>query len=170
MAGRTKMYSSRNAVTSVMRRMGIKREDYGRFIKKMGSKQFVFYCLDAKESLEKVEEEIKITPAPRFAPVFGKSCIVAPKKTHPRRRRPKALVVSDKKTPRKSITQTCKTLILEGWSDEEIFKVLQRDFGTKDHQKWYPSWNRCAMRRNRELPPAVDPLRQDKMATHIVED
>lgn len=78
-----------------------------------------------------------------------------------------------KTVSRGTIADTCRKMICEGYSNEEILAALKRKFGRRNfggHKRYYPSWYRCELRRKGELPPAFDTVRKDQSAVHKFED
>lgn len=72
-----------------------------------------------------------------------------------------------------TISNMCREMILNGYSNTEIFTALQEKFGEDrigTNQRHYPSWYRCALRREGRLPPAFDCVNQDPNAVHKFED
>lgn len=73
-----------------------------------------------------------------------------------------------KKAPRKSMTRFCKDMILRGFDNAAIFEMMKTEFSATEKHRYYPSWNRCFLRRSGQLPPAFDPINQDPNAIHVL--
>ena len=46
-----------------------------------------------------------------------------------------------------TISSTCRSMILAGKTNEEIWSVLRRVFKVDDKKKNYPTWYRCEVKR-----------------------
>lgn len=135
-ADTVKFYTRRDTATTMLRKLGIKSTNYNDFIEVLADGRFACHIARAELSLKK--------------PV---------KSTRP---------VKDKPAVRTgAISDICRTMILDGKTNAQIFTALQTKFGDErfdEGKRHYPGWYRCQMRRNGELPAALDTARQSKHA------
>lgn len=126
----TKTYTARDSATSALRKLGLQARDYNLFITKVGDK---FEC---KLGAAAAHLESLKNPAPKAE--------AKPAKTATKKAEPKAKKVG--------ISATARELILAGKTNQEVWAVLQTQFNLDDSKKHYPTWYRCEMKRNGQLP------------------
>lgn len=118
-----KFYKRRDSATSFMRKLGIKPRDYDLFITK--TEDGVEFNVElAKQHATKLKAQA--TP----------------------KRRPKAKTAESDKT---CCAVACD-LVIQGYSNQAIWEVIQPMFNLDDKKRHYPSWYRCYMRRIGKLP------------------
>jgi len=73
-----------------------------------------------------------------------------------------------------TISSLCRSMILDGKTNEEILTALREEFGEErigPEKRSYPCWYRCELRRKGELPPAFETSTQlNSNAIHRFED
>lgn len=117
----TKTYSRRDSATSALRKMGIDKKDYDKFITKvaggvlceLGSAQL--HLNNAKPKSEKSKEKAK---------KGGK-----------------------KTSSRRTVSSVIRGLIEDGLSNKEIWEKVKSEFKLDDAKRSYPAWYRSEMRR-----------------------
>jgi hypothetical protein len=123
-----KVLKRRDSATSVLRKLGIKPCDYNFFIEKMEDGRFACQVGRAEQHLE-TQKGLK-TKSVRTS-IDGSKI---------------------------SMTAFCKQEILNGKSNQEIYQMMVEYYGDDitEEKKYYPSWNRCELRRKGLLPAAFD--------------
>ena len=130
-----KFYTRRDSATTVLRKLGIKPRDYDFFIEKTSDGQFACQIAKAQMHLKSLTEAAK--PAeekPAFEPKAVKS--VKSKSTKP--------VAATKSS---GISAMARSMIADGYSNQEIWEKLKSEFKLDDSKKHYPTWYRCEMKR-----------------------
>jgi hypothetical protein len=51
-----------------------------------------------------------------------------------------------------TVAEVACRLILEGKTNDEVWKVLKEQFNLDDKKKYYPGWHRANLKRRGELP------------------
>lgn len=145
-----KNYSRRDSATSALRKMGIKSDQYNKFIKTNDDGSVDCNISAAKKSLS--------------GPVKSKGKVT--------KKRGKKAATSKAVRPinTETISGLCRSMILDGKDNESILKALKKKFGAKrfEDKSHYPAWYRCELRRAGELPPAFDPSKRNPNAEHRI--
>lgn len=131
-----KFYTRRDSATTVLRKLGIKPRDYDFFIGKTPDGQFACHIVAAQKHLESLIEAAK--PAeekPAFEPKAVKS--VKPAKS------PKPVAAAKSS----GISAMARSMIADGYSNQEIWEKLKSEFKLDNSKKHYPTWYRCEMKR-----------------------
>jgi hypothetical protein len=119
-----KIFARRDSATALLRKMGIKSEDYNKFIDKNADGTVGVDVIGAKASL-----------APKLA---GKATVVPPSKTGSVILRPQ---------PGQTTTSYIRSLITAGHTNSEIWQACQEFLGFEKNKSYYPAWNRSKMRK-----------------------
>lgn len=137
----SKVYTRRDSVTAILRKMGIDKEAYSKFIKVVDGGFQLNMKMEASEPAKPVKAK---------APAAKKSG----KKSQP----PVKVVYEEITEPSKAyrvdpnnITNTIKTLILDGKTNKEIWDIIQPSFKMEDNKRHYPAWYRSQMKRKGQL-------------------
>lgn len=125
----SKIYSSRDSATAVLKKLGIEKKDYSMFIEKKDGK---FICYTEKAKLYLVGSK----PA---APAPAVSDTVTVKKLK------KAGI------KRVTVSSMARDMILRGKTNEQVWDALKSNFKLDDSKKHYPGWYRAALKRSGEL-------------------
>jgi len=145
-----KLVKTRDAATSILRKLGINSRDYSLFITKTpgglfevdSDKASAHLKAPAKHSLGLVTE-----PAPAKEPVIirdsGKVKAVS--------RTAVVQKMLDSTAPKVSISGLAEQLLLEGKTNAETWAALKERFKLGDDKKHYPSWYRSRLRRQGRL-------------------
>lgn len=125
-----KIYSSRDGATAALRKIGVASPNYPLYLNKTTDGRWAANLTAAYEDGEKEK----------------------------RKRTKKQAIVKQVAAQQrgKSVSSVCKQLILEGKSNAEVWDVVRKKFELGDDKKYYPAWNRSALRRNGELPKELD--------------
>lgn len=116
----TKTYSSRDSATALLKKMGVAKIDYNKFIDKANGKYTVKVHLVTEAQAEMTSIE---------------SRIAAIKK------------VRSKKPAKRTVSGACRELILAGRSNDEVWAAVKAEFKLADGKKSYPSWYRSDLKR-----------------------
>lgn len=133
-----KFYARRDSATTVLRKLGVKPRDYDFFIEKTSDGQFVCQIVKAQLHLKALTEAAK--PAeekPAFEPKAVKSAKSKPVKS------PKPVAAAKSS----GISAMARSMIADGYSNQEIWEKLKSEFKLDDSKKHYPTWYRCEMKR-----------------------
>lgn len=160
----TKTYTRRDSATSVLRKMGINSRDYNLFISKNDDGSVTLDLSAAESHVSPVVEDDK--PAAKKKKPSKKT---SSKKTS------KKAEAKEPVTDRVTISGMCRSMILDGSSNEDILEALRTEFGEErfgPEKNHYPTWYRCELRRKGELPPAFDNnvVGKDDGSIHKFED
>ena len=176
----SKVYTRRDSAVAVLRKMGIDKESYSRFIEPVDGG----FKLNLKPAA-KVVEEPKVELPPKKSESERQSIVrtrrdaatadlrrMGIKKEDYDRfidKRPEGFVVKLKLAqeylesvkPRKSpvlkrvtCSGRCRELILEGKTNEQAWLIIQKEFNLNNDKKHYPSWYRSQMKRKGLLKDA----------------
>ena len=142
-----RVVKTRDAATSVLRKLGLKPPTYGLFLKKLEDGR---YEID----LPKIHEAgyaVSGGKAPKAAkPAKAKAAAKTVKaKTTKAAKEPKA--PKDPKDRRVTVSSVAEELILAGKSNDEVFAELKAKFKLDDSKKSYPSWYRCRLKRQGKI-------------------
>jgi len=150
---KSKLYTRRDTVVAILRKMGIDKANYNKFISTPTSGTESGFYVDVVAA----EASLKPTKKPQ------------PKQKEPKSKEPtpKAKVKaksnstvhdeldaessSTKPTSGKSISKIIQDMILNGMTNQQIWDVLKQQYGLDDSKKYYPAWNRSEMRRSGKL-------------------
>lgn len=133
-----KIVKSRDAATSILRKMGITARDYNLFITKLDSGDF---------SCRVALAERHLRPKPPEPPPVVKE-------RKPRIQGPH--VLNGCSTNPNSVSTVVRRAILNGRSNQDIWEEIREKFNLDDKKKYYPSWYRCDLRRKGLLPAEAD--------------
>ena len=141
-----KIYTRRDSATAVLRKAGIDKADYAKYIqvveggfaiedprfpavKKTVKKPAAETVVDSKK------RATKKTAKPPVKVVYEE--VTAPKKAY--------------RVDANNITNTIKNLIRDGKTNKEIWEIIQPQFNMGEDKRHYPSWYRSQMKRKGEL-------------------
>lgn len=133
-----RFYKTRDSATSMLRKIGVQARDYNLFIEKMSDGQVACKVALAEMHLESLKN-----PAPKAAEPKTKA--VKAVKTAKK-------AAAEPKAKRAGISATARELILAGKTNQEVWAILKEQFNLDDSKKHYPTWYRCEMKRNGQLP------------------
>lgn len=156
------VYKRRDSVVTLLRKMGIDKESYYKFIEavdggfklNMSAPTKPSAKVKAKEVAKAKAEDAAIKPLKdkikANAKVVAKTIVKA--KKVPTVVRYEEIKAPKKPTkPRDKNTETCsyvaRAMITDGKTNAEVWAVIQPRFNLTDAQKHYPSWYRSAMKR-----------------------
>lgn len=136
-----RIVGKRDSATSILRKLGLKPNAYGLFMKQLEDGRWEVDLPKVYEQgygvtdATKAPKPVKEKKSPVAEPLPGKG----EKPTKP------------KKEPKVSISSVAEKLILEGLSNEAVWHVLKEQFKLDDSKKSYPSWYRCRLKRQGKL-------------------
>ena len=135
-----KTYTRRDSCTAILRKMGIKPQEYNFFIDVAGDK---FTCRTDKAAshLEQLREQTLATANKRMNDAAKADHAAKP-----------ARVKRTKGVHKESISGVARELISVGRTNEEVWGALKARFGLDDSKKHYPAWYRAEMVRAGALP------------------
>jgi hypothetical protein len=137
-----RIVKTRDAATAVLRRLGIKPQEYGLFIKKLDVDLFEI-------DLPKIHEAGPVNSGGKAA---LKSLKPAKAKVVIKTVKEKAVKAPrDHKDRRVTVSSVAEELILGGMSNENVFAELKARFKLDDSKKSYPSWYRCRLKRQGKI-------------------
>src|SRR5574337_404406 len=117
-----KNVKTRDAATSILRKMGIAKSDYDLFITKRASEN---------------------TPNSNY---FAVDIHLAAEHLKPKTENPKK--TSQNSTEKRvSCASVAREMILSGKTNAEVWPVIKAQFNLDDSKKHYPAWYRCELRR-----------------------
>lgn len=132
-----KFYTRRDSATTVLRKLGIKPRDYDLFIEKTSDGQFGCQIAKAQMYLKSLVEAAK--PAEE-KPAFGPKAVKSVKSKS-------AKPATATKSKPSGISAMARSMIADGYSNQEIWEKLKSEFKLDDSKKHYPTWYRCEMKR-----------------------
>jgi hypothetical protein len=166
-ANTTKTFSSRSSATGALKKLGIQKEDYNRFIIKTSDGKLTVNVQAAVNYIKNLEAEAlaaknKATaPKPAApkpaAPVSDKDQL----KALAAKAKDKASKVAElaktkdaekkaKKSREGTVSDICRKFIIEDpkRSNADVWALLKKQFPTlPEEHKWYPAWYRSQLRR-----------------------
>lgn len=152
---KVKVVKTRDSATNVLRKLGVKRPAYNLFITKLETGSW-------EVNLPKVHEAgYAIGPTKLVQPpvTLAKAEKAAKRAKKTEKKLPVEKPVKFKKeevvkapVERKvSISSVAEAMILDGKTNEEVFKALQLQFKLDDGRKTYPSWYRSRLKRQGKM-------------------
>jgi hypothetical protein len=145
----SKIYTRRDSITTILRKAGIDKAHYNDYIIKLDDFSFKLSPEFYEKSSAKAEVKAEKKPTSKPAKEH---------KTKPSRKMPVKVVYEEVTAPAKAyrvdpnnITNTIKTLILDGKSNKEIWDIVQPQFDMDDTKRHYPAWYRSQMKRKGQL-------------------
>jgi hypothetical protein len=148
-----RVVKTRDSATTILRKLGIKQRDYNFFVKKMDDGTFQCDAGAAKKHLE----DLTATPTKKVVTgsfsdllsLAGKESDKPKNKGGGRRYGDPSVKVE---VVCKGIGEICKTMILAGKSNKEIWDHIRDRFQLQDNKKrGYAAWYRGYMKRTGEL-------------------
>lgn len=127
----------RDSATAALRKLGVGKHDYNRFIRPTGDGKFEFHIGEAKKAVGNTDTKV----AEKVSPKAGKKT-GAEDKPATREHKPRV----------GSVSATAQALILDGKTNDEVWHALQKKFGLDESKRGYPSWYRSYLRRLGILP------------------
>ena len=137
----SKIYATRDSTTSLLRRMGVAKEQYNNFIVKNEGGQFEVNIAKAEKHLKSLVKAAE--------PVAAKEKPAASPKAET-----KEVPKTDEKpvrAARHTVSSVARQLILEGKTNEEVWKAIKSEFKLDNSKKHYPAWYRSELRRAGKL-------------------
>lgn len=153
-----KSYSRRDSATALLRKMGVEKVDYNKFIAVVdivaGSHVVgVEYHVDvtaAEGHVAQIKPDMldhgqDVQPEPTVEPeAIPKSPVAEPKAT-------KKVVEPTKTAEEMTVSDVARTMILAGKTNKEVWATIKAQFNLDDSKKSYPSWYRCELKRKGQL-------------------
>jgi hypothetical protein len=153
----TKTYTTRDSATSLLRKLGIDKSDYGKFIKPATHQDSAIFIVDitaAEQHLsgkpsvavpavpKKKPASVPTTPTDTKKPLKG----TTPRETkHDTTRR-------GKHDRGRTVSSVARELILQGLDNNAVFAKLVDEFKLDADKKYYPAWYRSELRGKGLLP------------------
>jgi hypothetical protein len=129
-----KVYTRRDSATAVLKKLGVAPRDYNMFIEKLPGDQHRLKLRAATEHVEGV--------VPATSPVAPATAAKAQKEKGEE---------AAAKSKSVSVSAFMQQLILEGLTNEEVWKRAKPLYKLNDNKKHYPAWYRSHLRRNGKL-------------------
>lgn len=162
----TKVYTRRDSATACLKKLGVRKENYNEFITKHEDDEGVLFEVNISGAEEQVlknqqaasrEERRAIETPPPVERRAGMADLVAAQSATAEALKETvktlaAIKHTSKKTskPRageRTVSSVARALVVEGLSNEEIWKQLKHEFKLDASKKHYPSWYRSEARR-----------------------
>lgn len=148
-------YTRRDSATAALRKLGIEKTDYHRFIDVLKDEDGTLFVVDvdaakafvARAAAPKVVVPVKLDPvgnseaAKRTAAQKGSSKAIT-RSTSPKGGRPVAV-----KSATRSVSSVARALLAAGKTNEQVWAVIKAEFKLDDGKKGYPAWYRAEMLR-----------------------
>jgi hypothetical protein len=125
-ADAVRFVKTRDAATSILRKLGIKPRDYNFFIEKTTGEKLAVQIAVAQAHLQALTQPAK--PAPK-----------APE--------PKATETKAPKTRARSCSSAARELILAGKTNDEVWAAISAEFDLDAKKRGYPAWYRFQLRK-----------------------
>lgn len=143
----TKTVKTRDAATTILRKLGINSRDYNLFIDKTDA-GFIVNIRAATDHVAQVEaQKAAAQPAPKKQPKV-KADEPTGKLNLPGRK------ITEKPADKESVSGYCRRMIKAGYTNNEIFMAMQEHFDAPASKRYYPSWYRWELRKNEEAAKA----------------
>ena len=148
----SKSFARRDSATALLRKMGIDKADYNKFITAKGDSFVVDVAAAEKSAIKGAEQAAVSAGEAKSKKATTKPAKKAePKATEkaPAKKAAKQFAnpVDQAPTPGQTTTNYVRTLISAGHTNAEIFDALKRFKDFDDSKSYYPAWNRWAMRK-----------------------
>lgn len=169
-----KVVKTRDAATSVLRKLGVKARDYNLFIvkdKKSGEFKIniILAAKHLKDLNDQMMKETKVSDDTRTigGKTIGKTLARNPmlmdalndkwngkkvgKKEKALLEKKEQDLLDAAKAPKvkpRSVTSVAKEMVLAGCTNKEIWLVIKEEFSLSDSKKYYPAWYRHTMRKS----------------------
>ena len=158
----TKVYTRRDSATACLKKLGVTKEDYDKFITKHKDDEGDLFEVDitaVKASIvssSKSEPRAIETPPPVERRAGMADLVAAQSATAEALKETVKTLAAIKHTSKKTskpragertVSRVARALVVEGLSNEEIWKQLKHEFKLDDSKKHYPSWYRSEARR-----------------------
>jgi hypothetical protein len=170
----SKPYKRRDSVTAILRKMGINKSDYSKFIMEdengyhlnmdpgngvpvvaIEQAKAVKKAVAKKEAKEKARAEAKPSrssmPEQNHMPVKSKKVTKSSKVAKVVYEDYSTKVRQPYRKNTDNITNVCRDLIKQGKTNEEVWVVIKEKFDLDDKKRTYPSWYRSRMRSAGEI-------------------
>ncbi len=136
-----KVYLKRDGAAAALRKAGVPREDYDKFIVKV----------EGGFEVELPDLAIAPTAKDLVAGSKTKDGGPAPKKiTKPKGKPVKKAKAKSDKPARISIGSVVRDLVKAGKDNDAIWKAIKAQFKLDDTKKWYPAWYRADVARRKK--------------------
>ena len=159
----TKVYTRRDSATAALKKIGVQKEDYSKFITKHTDDDGDLYEVDlvaAKASLD-IQEEPALerraveTPPPVERRAGMADLVAAQSATAEALKETAKTLASIKPAPARrpqrqagrTVSSVARELIVSGKSNDEVWKALKNEFKLDDGKKHYPAWYRSEAKR-----------------------
>jgi hypothetical protein len=139
MGGRMRTVKTRDAATSILRKLGVTSREYNLYIQKTDAGFVVQETLARKSVVKEVVVDLLTTKDVELKPAAPEAKPAVKPAAPPT------------KQPRLSISGTAEQLLLAGKSNAETWAELKAKFKLGDDKKHYPSWFRSRLRRQGRL-------------------
>lgn len=135
----SKVVKTRDSAVAVLRKLGVKKEDYSKFVTKVDG--------GFRVEITKAKANIAKPTKPEVVKPMGKRAKAAAAKAA----KP-ALPPKEKKI---TVTSVTEGLIQSGKSNPDVWAVIKGQFKLSDDKRWYPSWFRSRLKRQGKLTIAA---------------
>ena len=143
-----KIFETRKLAVGQLRELGVAPSKFTQYVKLRADGQYDCDIDQAKADLAATPAVGKVKkPAAKKAPAKKAPAKKAPAKKAPAKKKAAAKKAADPKKDRVSVSSTCREMILAGKTNEQIWKVIQKEFNLDDSKKYYPAWNRSDMKK-----------------------
>lgn len=153
-----KTLKTRDSAVAVLRKMGIEKANYSKFIAETDDGQFAVKITEAEKSLGKKSDQ-PMTPsvedvkrAEKARKIFVEAVEEKKKKINKppvknTRRQPRRDVPQGKAAPEENQSQYIRRLIREGYTNQEVWVAFSREFDAPATSKYFPAWYRWKLRK-----------------------
>lgn len=150
-----KTYARRDSVTAVLRKMGIDKADYHKYIQ-CNYSDGTFTLIEPTyitRPVKDVESKICTDCSTVLPPVhLNQTNDGILHYEHHRATDPKSIAIKDNtKKSRRTVSSAAREYILAGHDNKKVFDLLKKEFGLDDSKKSYPCWYRSDMKRKNQI-------------------
>lgn len=144
--GNIKKYSKRDSATAFLRKNGVSKENYDKYIHQEAAPgEDAVYCVNVALLNEDLSGVEKIVSGPTMTrpqkPLVKKE--KSDKKEKTNKAKGRGVVI----TTAHNVSNICREMIINGFTNEEVWDTIKDEFNLDDNKKYYPSWYRCELRR-----------------------
>jgi len=148
-----KVFATRSSATATLKKLGVQKDEYDRFISKVNGKFSVDVPM-AERHIKQLEAAVLAQQKPAEKSAEKPADMMQELAAKGRAKAAAAELVKKDKAPRVSVSSVARELILAGKSNTEVFAALQKQFKLDDKKKSYPAWYRADMTRKGLLKKA----------------
>lgn len=143
-------YARRDSATTALRKLGIDKADYHRFIDVLKDEDGTLFVVDTDAAKAHLKRRKTDKPAQTEAAKVAAVARVAPVKKHaptPVAKRVAAKKGAQAAANKRTVSAVARGLIADGKSNDEVWKLIKAEFKLDDAKKGYPAWYRAEMKR-----------------------